>query len=146
MAQAERPLEALVPQRGAMCLLDSVAAYDDEQIVCAATSHRRADNPLRVAGRLPALAAIEYAAQAMAAHGTLCGVAGERPGRLVAVRGVSLEVDTLDDCTETLAVEARRVAADPGAAVYQFAVRAGPRTLAAGRATVMLLPDEPGAR
>ena len=146
MAQPERPLEALVPQRGAMCLLDSVAAYDDEHIVCAATSHRRADNPLRVAGRLPALAAIEYAAQAMAAHGTLSGIGGDRPGRLVAVRDVWLEVETLDEYAEPLAVEARRVAADPGAAVYRFTVRAGPRTLAAGRATVILPPDESGAR
>ncbi len=127
-----------MPQRGAMCLLDAVAGYDDQHVVCVATSHRAPDNPLRVAGRLPALAAIEYAAQAMAAHGTLTGAGGERPGRLVAVREVLLQAERLDDCTEPLAVEARRVAVGAGAAVYEFTVRAGARTIASGRATVLL--------
>jgi predicted hotdog family 3-hydroxylacyl-ACP dehydratase len=138
MARAEPALETLVPQRGAMCLLDSVAAHDGERILCRATSHLSPANPLRIEGRLPALAAIEYAAQAMAAHGALTGVAHAQPGRLVAVRDVALHADTLDDCREALAVEAFRVAADAGAVVYGFTVSAGGRLLAAGRATVKL--------
>jgi predicted hotdog family 3-hydroxylacyl-ACP dehydratase len=124
-----------------MCLLDAVAAHDEERILCVATSHRAPDNPLRVDGRLPALAAIEYAAQAMAAHGSLTGGRGSTPatpGRLVAVRDVQLHAARLDDVAEDLAVAATRIAADAGGVVYAFAVSAGDRTLAEGRATVML--------
>ncbi|MGA8052800.1 MAG: 3-hydroxylacyl-ACP dehydratase, partial [Burkholderiales bacterium] len=64
-------------------------------------------NPLRVGGRLQALAAIEYAAQAMAVHGGLAtGVPGAaaEPGRLVAVRDVRLYATTLDDVAEDLEI------------------------------------------
>jgi len=138
VANARPGLEALLPHRGAMCLLDAVATHGDDRIVCVATSHRSPDNPLRVGGRLPALAAIEYAAQAMAAHGSLTGALHAMPGRLVAVRDVRLHATTLDDVTGDLEVEATRIAADAGGVVYAFAVSAGSRTLAEGRATVML--------
>ena len=42
-------------------------------IRCVARGHRDADNPLRAGGELPALCGIEYAAQAMAAHGRTLG-------------------------------------------------------------------------
>ena len=138
MAPASPALDALVPHRGAMCLLDAVAAHGADRIVCVATSHRAPDNPLRVGGRLPALAAIEYAAQAMAAHGSLTGALHAAPGRLVAVRDVRLHAQTLDDVPGDLAVEATRIASDAGGVVYAFAVSAGARLLAEGRATVML--------
>jgi predicted hotdog family 3-hydroxylacyl-ACP dehydratase len=138
MADRESALETLLPHRGAMCLLDAVAGHDDERIVCTATSHRADDNPLRVGGRLPAIAAIEYAAQAMAAHGGLVGAGTPTPGRLVAVRDVRLHAATLDDAPGDLEVSATRIAADAGGVVYAFAVGAGGRTIAEGRATVML--------
>jgi predicted hotdog family 3-hydroxylacyl-ACP dehydratase len=131
-------LERLVPHRGAMCLLDAVAAHDEVRVVCRAASHRAAANPLRVGGRLPALAAIEYAAQAMAAHGALRAAAGAAPGRLVAVRDVRLHVARLDDVVEDLEISATCDAAEAGAIAYAFVVSAGGRTLAEGRATVML--------
>jgi predicted hotdog family 3-hydroxylacyl-ACP dehydratase len=131
-------LEGLLPHRGAMCLLDSVEAHDDTRVVCRAASHRSPANPLRVGDRLPALAAIEYAAQAMAAHGALRGEAGATPGRLVAVRDVRLHAATLDDVAADLEVAVDCVAADASGLVYAFVVSAGGRTLAEGRATVML--------
>src|SRR5512134_3582513 len=131
-------LERLVPHRGAMCLLDAVESHDATRVVCRAASHRSAANPLRVGDRLPALAAIEYAAQAMAAHGALRAAAGAAPGRLVAVRDVRLHVATLDDVAQDLEVAATCDAADAGGIAYAFVVTAGGRTLAEGRATVML--------
>lgn len=139
MAPAARSeLERLVPHRGAMCLLDAVEAHDAARVVCRAASHRSAANPLRVGGRLPALAAIEYAAQAMAAHGALRAATGAAPGRLVAVRDVRLHVATLDDVAADLEIVATCDAADAGGLAYAFAVSAGGRALAEGRATVML--------
>jgi predicted hotdog family 3-hydroxylacyl-ACP dehydratase len=135
---ARGELERLLPHRGAMCLLDAVEAHDAAHVVCRAASHRSLANPLRIAGRLPALAAIEYAAQAMAAHGGLHGDRGAAPGRLVAVRDVRLHAATLEDIADDLEIAATRVAADAAGLVYAFVVSAGGRTLAEGRATVML--------
>jgi predicted hotdog family 3-hydroxylacyl-ACP dehydratase len=131
-------LEHLLPHRGAMCLLDSIESHDESGVVCRAASHRSAANPLRIGDRLPALAAIEYAAQAMAAHGGLRAAAGAAPGRLVAVRDVQLHAARLDDVADDLEIAVDCLAADAAGLVYAFAVRGGGRTLAEGRATVML--------
>jgi predicted hotdog family 3-hydroxylacyl-ACP dehydratase len=134
-------LQRLLPHRGSMCLLEAVVAATESAVTCRASGHRAPDHPLRVAGRLQAVAAIEYAAQAMAVHGGLgTGVRGgaPEPGRLVAVRDVRLHADRLDDVTEDLEIVASRVAGDPGGLVYAFSVSAGGRLLAEGRAVVML--------
>lgn len=62
---------ALIPHQGSMCLLDSVAHWDDVRIHARSGSHARDDNPLRRDGRLRALHLCEYGAQAMAVHGGL---------------------------------------------------------------------------
>ncbi|HEX4195016.1 MAG TPA: phosphotransferase, partial [Stellaceae bacterium] len=72
-------IATLIPHAGKMCLLDRVIAWDEQRIACQSTAHRDPDNPLRKDGRLGVLAAIEFAAQAMAAHGRLAGAIGERP-------------------------------------------------------------------
>ena len=72
-------IAARIPHHGTMCLLDAVDAWDSESIRCRATSHRDPANPLRDAGSLPATAAIEYAAQAMAVHGALLAPAARPP-------------------------------------------------------------------
>jgi predicted hotdog family 3-hydroxylacyl-ACP dehydratase len=134
-------LERLLPHRGAMCLLDSVVAWDDSRIDCRASSHRNAANPLRLEGRLPAVVAIEYAAQAMAVHGGLRALP-ERdatPGYLVAVRDATLHAATLDELPADLEISATCRVADATGLVYAFAVKAGGRLVAEGRATVALL-------
>jgi predicted hotdog family 3-hydroxylacyl-ACP dehydratase len=144
MPRANRDLVRLLPHRGAMCLLDAIESASAESITCRASSHRAADHPLRVNGRLPALVAIEYAAQAMAAHGGLqTGPdAAASPGLLVAVRDVQLHAETLDELAEDLEVRATRIAAGPGGLVYAFTVTAGSHPVAEGRATVALASGE----
>ncbi len=133
-------LERLVPHRGAMCLLDSVAQWDHARIECRATSHRDPENPLRLRGRLPAVVAIEYAAQAMAVHGGLRAPPdqGAAPGYLVAVRNAQLHAARLDDITADLEISATCLVADPTGLAYDFTVSAGGRLVAEGRATVAL--------
>lgn len=63
--------EHALPHRGAMRLIDRLLEADDTHIRCAARI--RADNPLLVAGRLPAHAGIELLAQAC---GLLLGARG----------------------------------------------------------------------
>jgi predicted hotdog family 3-hydroxylacyl-ACP dehydratase len=134
-------LERLLPHRGSMCLLDSVASWDADRIDCRASGHRAAENPLRMDGRLPAVVAIEYAAQAMAVHGGLRAPPDQAaaPGYLVAVRNARLHAATLDDIATELEVSATCVVADATGLVYAFAVKAGDRLIAEGRATVALL-------
>jgi predicted hotdog family 3-hydroxylacyl-ACP dehydratase len=133
-------LEHLVPHRGAMCLLDSVAHWDHARIDCRATSHRDPDNPLRLGGHVPAVVAIEYAAQAMAVHGGLRAPPDQSaaPGYLVAVRNAQLHATRLDDIAADLEISATCLVADPTGLAYDFTLTAGGRLVAEGRATVAL--------
>src|SRR5690606_38662745 len=100
-----------LPHPGSMCLLDAVTDWDAQHIRCTASSDRAADNPLRAHDRLGAACGIEYAAQAMAAHGALLAAADSAPraGYLASVRGVDLHVERLDDVAADLDVEAERL-------------------------------------
>lgn len=129
----------LVPHSGAMCLLDEVLEWNEVRIVCLARSHRDAGNPLRDPSSLPALAGIEYAGQAMAAHGALCDSgARRRTGYLVSVRDVALEVTRLDDVEEDLMVSAARLSPPGTELLYDFHLQADGRSLVSGRALVVL--------
>ncbi len=124
-----------------MCLLHKVAHSDERGIVCSALSHRSPDNPLRHAGMLPALAGIEYAAQALAAHCALLARAraGEpAQGLLAGVREVALHVARLDDIDAPLTVRAERLVADGPRLLYGFMIEAGQRELLNGRVAVVL--------
>ena len=83
-------IAARIPHQGNMCLLDTVVDWSETAISCSASSHRDPSNPLRAEGRLGAANGIEYAAQAMAVHGSLLAQAGDQPrqGHLTSVRRV----------------------------------------------------------
>jgi len=133
-------LLAHLPHQGSMCLLDVVTEWDAQRIRCTASSHRAADNPLRAHDRLGAACGIEYAAQAMAAHGALLAAADSAPraGYLASARGVDLHVARLDDLADDLEVEAERLSGDDNTILYGFRVSAAGRELLSGRAPVVL--------
>jgi predicted hotdog family 3-hydroxylacyl-ACP dehydratase len=133
-------LLAHLPHQGSMCLLDVVTDWDAQHIRCTASSHRDADNPLRAHDRLGAACGIEYAAQAMAAHGALLAAADSAPraGYLASVRSVELHVSRLDDIAADLDVEAERLSGDSNTILYGFHVSAAGRELLRGRAAVVL--------
>ena len=138
-------ISARIPHAGAMCLLDSVSFWDAGRIICTATGHRRPDHPLRLGGRLGVAAGIEYAAQAMAVHGSLLaeGAAAGKPppGFLASARSVRLHVRWLDDIAADLCIEACQLAAGAQALAYAFEVHAADRLLLAGRASILLRPQ-----
>ena len=133
-------IAALIPHAGPMCLLDQVTSWTATAITASSRTHLDADNPLRVDGTIPTLSAIEYAAQAMAAHGALSGAIGGRPrvGYLVSLRGVESLVPVLDGIDGDLTVAAEHVAGDAERVIYAFSVRIGEREVLKGRATVVL--------
>src|SRR5438128_791254 len=120
-------IEQHIAHKGRMCLLDEVLSWDAARIRCRSATHRSADNPLRLHGRLGAACGIEYAAQAMAVHEALIaasapltrtvatsvrGSIGSSDGYLASVRNVSLRVERLDDLEADLIAAAARLTGD----------------------------------
>ena len=133
-------IAALIPHRGAMCLLEELLEWDAEHVLAATATHRARDNPLRSGDRLRALHLAEYGAQATALHGGLvANAAGERakPGMLVSLRDVQLHRLYVDDVPGMLHVEARRVLSGPASWQYSFTVRHAEELLASGRVAIM---------
>jgi predicted hotdog family 3-hydroxylacyl-ACP dehydratase len=130
----------LIPHRGAMCLLDFVVAWDDQNIHARSESHRRADNPLRSDGVLRSVHLCEYAAQAMAVHG---GLLAQRVGNiaargfLVSLRAVKLYVARIDDLPQALEVQAEKLLDGGGSWQYAFRIEHAGALLGEGRAAVM---------
>jgi len=130
-----KQLRGLVPHTGSMCLLSRVIAHSEHDIECVARSQMAPDQPLRRDGQLSALHLVEYAAQAVAAHGALIS-GGVQRGMLAAVRGVRLHVDRIDDIEADLEVHATRQMAQANGSLYDFRVHAGGRLLCEGRIAI----------
>jgi predicted hotdog family 3-hydroxylacyl-ACP dehydratase len=139
-------IEAHIPHRGRMCLLDEVIEWGAGHIRCRSTTHRALDNPLRSQNRLGIACGIEYAAQAMALHGALAGSeadgikSGPTPelGFLASVRDVHMYAPRLDDIESDLICTASLLAGDRSSALYEFTLQEGRRILLTGRASVVL--------
>jgi predicted hotdog family 3-hydroxylacyl-ACP dehydratase len=131
-------LLTLIPHAGAMCLLDRVIAHTEHGIECATLTHARPDNPLRRDGRVSAIHLVEYAAQAMAAHGALLSGGAQR-GMLASLRGIHLHSERIDDiATELTVIATRRIAQGTGS-LYDFTVQGGGRLLCEGRVAIAFL-------
>lgn len=133
-------IRKLIPHSGDMSLLSGVTRWDATRIFCTASSHRNANNPLARDGKVHALTGIEFAAQAMAVHGGLTGLVGQRPraGYLVNVRDVQTMVNCLSDFQEDLQIEAEQLVSGGNSVTYSFNIHAGARQLLSGRAMVVL--------
>jgi len=131
-------LADLVPQQGAMCLLDEVLSFDERSVVCRASSHRSPDNPLRCDGRLPSIVGIEYGAQAMAAHGALRAGGAVRGGMLAGARAVRCHARYLDEEPGSLTVRAECLVVDGARMLYAFTIQGANAELVSGRIAVVL--------
>lgn len=144
----------LIPHGPGMCLLDEITHWDRERILCRASTHRDPNNPLRDGAGLPAFCALEYGAQAMAAHGALLArsqglgaqpappgslVSGtQAPGRLVSlwlisVRDARFLSPRLDTYEGALEVEARAGGSGGGAIAYDISLSHGETLIASAR-------------
>lgn len=136
-------IRTLIPHSGLMCLLDEVTQWDDRSIVCVSNTHRDAANPLRRQGRLSAVHAFEYGAQAAAVHGGLraraaCLIAP--PGYLAALRDGRLHVARLDYIHLPLRICATHLFGDRANTVYEFVLSAATVLVAEGRVTIVERP------
>jgi predicted hotdog family 3-hydroxylacyl-ACP dehydratase len=134
-------IEARIPHKGTMCLLDRVEHWTDDDIVCLTDSHRAPDNPLRAADRLGIVTLIEYAAQAMAIHGALLAggeACAPTAGYLASARDVRWQRARLDDLTAPLRLRASRLSGNGVTVMYRFEAEAGGQLLASGRLSAIL--------
>jgi predicted hotdog family 3-hydroxylacyl-ACP dehydratase len=133
-------IRTLIPHSGSMCLLDGVTEWNDRSIICVSNTHRDPANPLRRDGRLSAVHAFEYAAQAAAVHGGLrarsVGMTAP-PGYLAALRDARLYVMRLDDVPSPLQICANRLFGETANTVYECRVSADDVLLAQGRITIV---------
>ncbi len=127
----------LIPHADGMDLLARVLDWDAERLRGEADAPGAA-HPLARAGRVHAVHACEYGAQAAAVHGALHARAeGARAaaGLLAALRDVRLHATWIAD-DAPLDIDVRRLAALPQAAQYHFAVAQHGRALASGVVTI----------
>jgi predicted hotdog family 3-hydroxylacyl-ACP dehydratase len=133
-------IRTLIPHSDLMCLLDEVLRWDDRSIACVSNTHRDPANPLRREGRLSAVHAFEYGAQAAAIHGGLRARAAGTiapPGYLAALRDGRLHVTRLDYIHLPLRISARRLYGEGANTVYEFIVSAAAVLVAEGRVTIV---------
>jgi predicted hotdog family 3-hydroxylacyl-ACP dehydratase len=131
---------AELPHAGRMCLLEQVLEQDRDCIRCTTASHRDPFNPLRRDGILSAVHAVEYAAQAAAAHGVLSHVLdGDATLLLGAVRDLEMRVARLDRLTAPLQITAWLEARAGINAVYRFELSTDECVCVRGRITLMSL-------
>ena len=137
-------IECRVPQRGTMCLLDAVVDWDTTRIHCTAAAPGP-KHPLARGNRVPAVVAIEYAAQATAVHGALLEAAATpRAGLLAKLTEVHLHTDWLSSDGEALDVRAERLGHSAAGCRYRFEVTSGQQVVADGRLMVAFVsPDTP---
>jgi len=131
-------LTSLIPHAGSMCLLDRIVAHTELDIECTSNTHSAPGNALRRDGQLSALHLVEYAAQAMAAHGALVS-GGVQRGMLAAVREIRLHVERIDNIDAELNVKATRRIAQTTGSLYDFSIRGGGQVLCEGRIAIALL-------
>lgn len=132
-----KPIRELVPHQGAMCLLGEVLEWNEDAIACRASSHRDPANPLRSRGALAAIMGVEYAAQAVAVHGSLTEKSFAKVGYLASLRDVACSTERLDLETGDITVRATRIAAQGGRLLYDFRIEGGGRELLKGRLAVV---------
>jgi predicted hotdog family 3-hydroxylacyl-ACP dehydratase len=133
-------IRTLIPHSGLMCLLDEVVHWNEHSIVCTSNTHRDPANPLRRYGRLSAVHAFEYGAQAAAVHGGLRARAAgtvASPGYLAALRDGRLHAKRLDHIHLPLRICASHLFGDGANAVYEFVLSVATIVVAEGRVIIV---------
>ena len=135
---ARHEVERLLPQKGLMCLIDTVLELNGDVITCAADASRP-DHPLRGRDALSVVYSIEYGAQAAALHWLMQDSSKTaRGGLLLQVRDTHFFEQRLDPLAQPLIIQARCALASSEAARYLFRIYSGERIVSTGNMTIRL--------
>lgn len=119
-------LEALIPHRAPMCLIDRVFAFDAAQRTCCAYVSITPASPFFSGSGVPSWVALEYMAQTSAALAGLFDRMREasrppRPGLLLGARKLALDLDGFEN-GRVYTVCAKETYSDGDAAAFDCAV------------------------
>lgn len=143
-AIAKHQLAALLPHAEPMVLLDCITWWDNDSIHCTAINHTQSDNPLRVDGFLSVFSAVEYAAQAMAAHARLCapqGQAAPAKGFIAVASKLKAHTEQLDQLAGELLITAHPLVQNNSSSLYEFSVSCQQTPLLTGQITAVINPE-----
>jgi predicted hotdog family 3-hydroxylacyl-ACP dehydratase len=136
-------IERLVPHSGGMCLLDAVTQWNESQLTCTSRAPGT-DHPLARDGRVPSVAACEYAAQAAAVHGALIDSAQTpRAGMLASLIDVHLHEAWFPEVPKDVLVRANLRSRSGDGCLYAFEVSAAGVALVDGRLIVAFRAPQP---
>lgn len=130
-------IEQRLPHSGKMCLLNEVIQSDETSLIAQAVSHLDIDNPLRINDTINTINGIEYAAQAMAVHGSLLS---DRPqaGYIASVRNIEIKIPTLPEQKQPLVISVEQIMSNENGFTYQFDISCEQQSLISGKITVFL--------
>lgn len=153
---AAKDLSDFALHGGAMMLLEQILSWDEERIVCSATSHGDQTNPLRVHGRLSNVVSVEYAAQAIIYHSILNLLKNQKmiPGAgkmkdidiafLGVLRDFSFTTGNLDDYADSpLNIQAELVSMGERIIQYHASVQANQTTISQGLISLVIADGKP---
>ncbi len=134
-------IEGRIPHAGSMVLLDRLVRYDQTHIECEAAPPTP-EHPLARAEGVPAVAAVEYAAQAAALHGALLdGNSEPRHGMLAKLSEVELVGRWLGGPSSPITVQAELLVRGMSGCMYSFTVHDEQGSGARGRLLVAFTND-----
>lgn len=128
-----------------MVLLDSINSWDENSIHASSTSHTENDHPLRKDGKLSSLAAIELAAQAMAAHSSITAGDGSQPPRrgfVASTSKINISENRLDTLPSPLDIYVELMGSSGDGSMYSFQITHSKADVISGRLLVMLEAKE----
>ena len=131
-------IEERLPHSGNMCLLNRIIAANEQSLTAEAISHLDASNPLIVNGRISAINGVEYAAQAMAIHGSLRS-GKSHAGYIATVRNIELNQEFLPQKQGVLLIQVEQLMNDDNGFSYQFQIHCQDQLILSGRITVFLV-------
>ena len=132
-----KEIEQRLPHAGTMSLLHEVIDADKNSLTARAKSHLETNNPLRLNGKIASINGIEYAAQAMAIHGSLLSDISPA-GYIAAVRNIDINVPFFPETDAPLIIAVQRLMSDKNGFSYQFHIDCEQITLISGKITVFL--------
>ncbi|MDX2507533.1 MAG: hydroxymyristoyl-ACP dehydratase [Gammaproteobacteria bacterium] len=132
----KQDIEQRLPHAGKMSLLHKVIRSDQNSLTAQAISHMESDNPLRIEGKIAMVNGIEYAAQAMAVHGSL--LSETRAGYLATVRNIDIKVPYFPETGSPLIIAVQLLMSNDNGFTYQFHLSCEQQSLISGKITVFL--------
>jgi predicted hotdog family 3-hydroxylacyl-ACP dehydratase len=131
-------IEQRLPHAGKMSLLNKIIIVDKYTLTAQAKNHLEPHNPLSIKGKINSINGIEYAAQAMALHGSLLS-AKVSVGYIASIRNIELKSPFFPKINEPLQIHVVKLMGNKTGFTYQFDVQCQQIELISGKITVFLL-------